>query len=192
MCFFSPHDILQSLFKYLWYGGGSVPWMGPGKYPLWAPILSLLSGVITFDVTRQLGILHKRYWLVITQQLDILCRKYSSWDSALTTKYVSTCHPDANRSDAERGLPGAREGCAEGSSWNEIEVSSTPAGLSRAHAHEKRAGTVGSRVLIPGKMCPAARQVRIPVRCHMSGALLVPRLEMLSRLTQWKIPVRVM
>ena len=43
------------MIKYLWFGAGSVPWKGQGKYPL-GQLLFLLSGVI---VTHQLDILYK-------------------------------------------------------------------------------------------------------------------------------------
>ena len=52
-----PHNPINTVFKYLWFGAGSVPWMGQGKYPP-GQLLFLISGVI---ITRQLDILYKTY-----------------------------------------------------------------------------------------------------------------------------------
>ena len=49
-----PHIALPTVFNYLWFGAGSVPWKGQGKYPL-GQLLFLLSGVI---ITHQLGTLY--------------------------------------------------------------------------------------------------------------------------------------
>ena len=43
------------MFKYLWFGAGSVPWVGQGKYPL-GQLLFLISGVI---ITHQLDVLYE-------------------------------------------------------------------------------------------------------------------------------------
>ena len=51
-----PVNPINTVFKYLWFGAGSVPWKGQGKYPL-GQLLFLLSGVI---ITRQLDILLSR------------------------------------------------------------------------------------------------------------------------------------
>ena len=50
-----PHNPTKTMIEYLWFGAGSVPWKGQGKYPL-GQLLFLLSGVI---ITHQLDILYK-------------------------------------------------------------------------------------------------------------------------------------
>jgi len=50
-----PHNPIKTMIEYLWFGAGSVPWKGRGKYPL-GQLLFLLSGV---TITHQLDILFK-------------------------------------------------------------------------------------------------------------------------------------
>ena len=60
-----PHIALLTVFNYLWFGSGSVPWKGQGKYPL-AQLLFLLSGVMA---THQLDILYEVFLLIVVTLL---------------------------------------------------------------------------------------------------------------------------
>mgnify|MGYP003332176831 CR=1 FL=1 len=73
-----PHNPINTVFKYLWFGAGSVPWKGQGKYPL-GQLLFLLDGVI---ITHQLDVM---YVLILTAiivtvpHLTHLSHTYSVW-----------------------------------------------------------------------------------------------------------------
>ena len=68
------------MFKYLWYGAGSVPWLGQDKYPL-AQLLFLLSGVIS---THQLDIMLNNLTLCIFS-ISTLVSTYSRGTSEGST-----------------------------------------------------------------------------------------------------------
>ena len=80
-----PHNQVQAIIMYIWFGVGSVPWIGLGKYVL-AQLLFLFAGVIT---THQLDVM---YVLILTAiivadpHLSHLSHTYSVW--SLCTKGV--------------------------------------------------------------------------------------------------------
>ena len=81
-----PHIALLTVFNYLWFGAGSVPWKGQGKYPL-GQLLFLLAGVI---ITHQLDIMYVLLlsaMIVADPHLTDLSHTYLVW--LLSTKGVS-------------------------------------------------------------------------------------------------------
>ena len=57
-----PHNPVQAMIMYIWFGAGSVPWIGQGKYVL-TKSLFLFSGVI---ITHQLDVMYVLLLSVIT------------------------------------------------------------------------------------------------------------------------------
>ena len=80
-----PHNQVQAMIMYIWFGVGSVPWIGQGKYVL-AKLLFLFTGVI---ITHQLDVMYVLILaaiIVTDPHLTHLSHTYSVW--SLCTKGV--------------------------------------------------------------------------------------------------------
>ena len=78
-----PHKQTQAMFKYLWYGAGSVPWRGEGKHPL-AQLLFLLSRVIS---THQLDILNILVLSIISVSTLVSTYSRDTSEGSTTSRY---------------------------------------------------------------------------------------------------------
>ena len=151
-----PQIVISAMLKCLWFGAGSAPWMGQGKYVL-AQVLFLLSGVV---MAQQLGAMCELWSALVgtadTQQLGALLEPYSTWIPCLLgvpyTWYVLRVRAIPNSHATDKSPKKKREhpGTAGGSSWNEVEAGSTATREVGAHAREKPTGSKMTEVLISG------------------------------------------
>ena len=147
--------VISAILKYLWFGAGSVPWMGQGKYLL-TQLLFLLSGIV---IAQQLGAMYELWSALVgtadTQQLGALLEPYSFWMPCLLgvpyTWYVLRVRATTNSYATVKSPKKKREhpGTARGNSSNEVEAGSTATREVGAHAREKPTGSKMTGVLIP-------------------------------------------
>ena len=160
-----PHIALLTVFNYLWFGAGSVPWKGQGKYPL-AQLLFLLSGVIA---THQLDILYEVFLLIA---VALLVHYYMVWCPCTKgVPYVptnATVNP-LDRVSKLRYYKGTAKGSIIGMYYKGLTL------VALSHGQVK--------VLIPAKTDKLKRLSSIPWD-FKNEMLLVPRLRKLGKFTQ--------
>ena len=127
-----PHNPINTVFKYLWFGAGSVPWEGQGKYPL-GQLLFLLSGVI---IVHQLDILYK--------MCDAL-----SWYPALVMYLPYVLLLCTATSISYLGMVSICTGTKEGSAVNKCCKGLSHKWAQLVDKYEKPEGYLSGHVLIP-------------------------------------------
>ena len=157
-----PHIALLTVFNYLWFGAGSVPWKGQGKYPL-AQLLFLLSGVMA---THQLDILYEVSLVIV---VTLLVPYYIVWSPC--TKGVPYVPTNTTVSPLDRV---SKLTCHNGTAKGSI-IGMYGKGLTLMKGQNK--------VLIPTKIDKLKRLSSIPWDLK-NEMLLVPGLRKLGKFTQ--------
>ena len=127
-----PHNPINTVFKYLWFGAGSVPWMGQGKYPL-GQLLFLLSGVI---ITHQLDILYKTYDTLSWYPALVM---YLPYVLLLCTATTISC----------LGMVSIHAGTGEGSAVNRYYEGLSHKWAQLLDKYEKPEGNLSGHMLVP-------------------------------------------
>ena len=126
-----PHNTIKTMIEYLWFGAGSVPWKGQGKYPL-GQLLFLLSGVI---ITHQLDILYKMSDVLSLYPAPVLYLPWVLLCTATTISYL--------------GMVSIQAGTREGSVVNRYCKGLSYEWAQLSHEYEKPEDNLSGYVPIP-------------------------------------------